>query len=595
MDSEFEIWQAGDATAQRRRLRAGTSNRLELPPEFFSDDRPVNFRGRTQVASNDWGGFSPPVQFWLNSFAPLAPDNVQILTPFPNPNGSIFIGWTHVRNPAMRDDEQTESQVQVRQDGGDWHTFPGGIYNMAEIPAGTFSTLAPVFVRASTRVGEDIWGEWSPEKEFELMETPPRAPVLTFPPPRPPGNSVTATNGVALRWSYNSPFDVFPSRFDIRYRIGDAETIESEEWVEVSTFSQCGLPAATTVTTRPEAMQKRLQWQVMAYGEAGDPGPWSDIARAFIIGVPQTPVVVDVTNSGRPQVTFSAQDAMAWEFEMAECDAFAEITYTTGERAFTGEFTHTAEKFIPNGNYFARLRISNEYGISSEWSTPFPFEISVAAPAAVKLTTANNLQFSTHLRFDGEGRTVYVYRAEIESGDFLRIARVEDANAFEDWTVRPGTRYKYFLRVVGENFGFADSNIETAKASFRETTIATADAPDNMLELLVQLGGKPTKNSQFSQEKTLTHFAGREKPVLQMGTHTSRDANLAFYVNLSDLERLEELAQSGQVLILRDWRLGVIFGTITGGIGGNAAGFGNHAQVSFSFTETDFPQEVEIL
>ena len=210
------------------------------------------------------------------------------------------------------------------------------------------------------------------------------------------------------------------------------------------------------------------------------------------------------------------------------------------------------------------------------------------------LKTANNLGYHNSLQFDGIGRTGYIYRAEFESDKYICIARVENMENFEDWTVRPKQRYKYFIRAIGENFGFADSDAESAMAEFKETTIAIADTPRDMVKLLSQLGGKPTKNSDFEQEKSLTYFAGREKPVVQIGAHTDRVVDLAFYVTLEDRDILEELAKSEKVLILRDWRLGVLYGSITGGIRADSDGFSAHCHVSFNFTETDYPVKVDI-
>jgi len=327
-----------------------------------------------------------------------------------------------------------------------------------------------------------------------------------------------------------------------------------------------------------------MEWQVRAWGALGDVGEWSNVGVAFIMGIPATPVIVQISNSNRPNIVYSAINAMAWELEIFQG---VNRIYTTGERAFEGIFTHQPLEFLPNGSYTARLRIINEYGLYSNWASR-NFTILVTPPEAVELRTANNLLYNTRLWFEGAGRDVYIYRAKVESDDFTNIAHVNNANNWEDWTVQPGQRYKYFIRVVGENFAFADSRIESAIANFKDTTIAIAEKPQNMVKLLYQLGVKPTKNSEFEKEKNLTHFAGREKPVLQVGTHSSRVLNLEFYVTLSEREKLEEFAQSGDVLILRDWRLGVVYGTITGGLRVMAGGISGFCQVSFGFTETDY-------
>jgi len=577
-DSETEVWQ-GSSTPQT--FRGYAENRAIVPALTFNANAPLTFRARTCSNLGGWGAWSATVEMPLAISPALAPQNVQILTEFTNPRGAIRISWMHTPNPEMPTDEQVNSEIRVRQGTANWLYFSGGVENYAHIPAFTFATTHPLEFQARTVTAINGVGEWSAVERIDLMDTPPLPPVLTH----PVNIAVRATDGVFLQWSYNSPYDIFPSRFDVRYRIGGGN------WEEIRIDSHGGIPAATNATTRAEINQSRLDWQVRAWSELHEAGEWSDITQAFIIGIPPTPVLVQVTNSGRPQIHFSARGAMAWEIEILKNGA---IVYTTGERAFVGSFIHIAERFFDNGEYEARLRIANEYGLYSEW-TALSFEISISPPTAIKLCSANNLNYRTRLWFSGAGRTGYVYRSQFENDNFIRIARVYDVETFEDWTVQPGQRYKYFIRTVSDNFGFSDSNLETAKADFKETVIAKTDTPHDMVKLLWQLGGMPTKNSEVQQDKTITNFAGREKPVLQIGVHHKRRAILAFYVSHTDRDKLEALAKSESVLILRDWRLGVLYGTITDGIVATADGFSDHVQVQFTFTETDYSEEVEII
>jgi len=605
VDSEAEVWQGSGA---RHILKGYSENRAIIPANTFTALAPINFRARTRTNLGGWGVWSNVAQIPLAISPPLAPIDLLPTTP-QNPRGVIRVSFTHLPNPEMPNDEQTGAEVRVRQGTGAWRTFTGSAENVAYLPAFTFTSYEQVEFQARTITAINGAGDWSLSERFDLKMTPPLPPELTF-----PVNIAVLPNNIFLQWSYNSPFDTFPSRFDIRHRINGGA------WTNLRTDSAGGLPAANSFTVNVANVQSRLEWQVRAWGALGDVGEWSDIATAFIMGIPQTPIIVQVSNSGRPLITFSSRDAMAWEIEVLQG---SNVIYSTGSRAFEGIFTHVMESFIANATYIARLRIINEYGISSAWATR-AFTISVTLPQAVELTTANNLEYFNSLRFDGIGRTVYVYRSEltevaqplpegsvagvspaewrgfggsapIENDDFTCIAHVDNAGGWEDWTVRPRQRYKYFVRVVGNNFAFADSNVETAIADFKDTTIALTEKPQGMVKLLVQLGSKPTKDSEFEKEKTLTHFAGREKPVLQIGEHTDRVVNLAFHVALDERDRLEELVRSGKVLILRDFRLGVIYGTITGAIRAQASDIAGCCFVTFSFTETDYLLDVKII
>jgi len=575
-DSQVEVWQG---TGTRIVISGGANNRAILPANTFTTLTPINFRARTHTNLGGWGTWSTQSSFSLAISPPLPPTELSP-TIAQNPRGIIRVSWLHNPNPEFPDDEQTNSEARFRQGTGAWQTFNGGALNQIELPAFTFATYVQVEFQTRTHTAINGWGEWSTSTQFELRSTPPLAPKLIL----PVRIAVRAADGVFLEWSYNSPYDIFPSRFDIRYRIGNTA------WSELRNDSQGGIPARTNAITRAELMQSSAEWQVRAYGELGDVGAWSDIEQFSIIGIPPTPVIVRVTNSGRPQIHFSAQNAMAWELKILQSD---KTVYSTGKKAFEGVFIHTANQFLANGNYLAKLRIANEYGLYSEWAT-LPFSISITPPEAIVLRTANNIEYHTRLHFNAIGRMGYIYRAELDSDKFIRIAQVDNVDNFEDWTVRPGQRYKYFFRAVGAGFSFADSMIETAISDFKETTIAVADTPYDMIKLLKQLGGNPTRNSDFYQEKSLTKFAGREKPVLQLGMHTEKTINLAFYITLAEYNKLEKLAKSNKVLILRDRQLGVIYGAITDGITVVNNGFSEDCNVRFNFTETDYNQEAKI-
>jgi len=580
-NSEVEVWQGAGA---RITISGGAENRAILPALTFEALVPINFRARTYTNLGGWGEWSEVATFNL-AISPSLPPTYLSPTTAQNPRGTIRASWLHTPNLEMPDDVQTDSQARFRQNNSPWVVFSGSELNQLELPAHTFTVYDNVEWQARTHTSINGWGEWSDIATFELRKTPPRPPILA----QPVNRAVPATAGAFLQWNYHSPYDNFPSRFDVRYRIeGDAD------WTEIQIDSQDGRPATSSAMTRSEEMQRSVEWQVRAYGKLGDVGEWSEIAMFSTIGSPQKPIIKNVTNSGRPEITFSVENPQftrAWEIEIRRNNG--EFVYTTGKRAFVGNLSHITERFFNNGHYLARLRIANEHGISSEWAN-LAFSIAVVPPEAVELSAANNLGFHNKLWFDAIGRMAYVYRAEIDSDKWLRIANVSNADSYEDWTVRPRQRYKYFIRVVSDNFGFADSNIETAMSKFLETTIATANAPYDTMKLLGQLDSKPTKDSDFKQEKTLTHVHGREKPIVQIGMHTDRVHALSFYVSLAGRDRLEELAKSSGTLILRDWRLGVTYGTITGGIRAGSDGFSSNCHVSFNFTETDYPQEVDI-
>lgn len=548
------------------------TNQYVFPANTFKIGK-VTFRVRNKTS--DWGPWSGYVSFDLVGVPPLAPTNLSPTTP-KDPRAAITFAWIFNNTPG-NPRTQTASEIEYTERGGQPIIVAiTGAINQYTFAANKFTTQEVSF-RVRNKAGDE-WGPWSNQVSFLLTNTPPLAPTLIF----PLNVSVSGINGALLEWVYNSPFDTFPSRFDVRYRV------DGGSWVTKTNYSSESNPAYSTVMTNPIISQSKVEWQVMAYGAAGDAGPWSAIGTFFTIGVPEKPVIVRVSNSNRPVIYFSATNMMAWELEIRQNDI---KIYETGSQPFLNVFTHTANQFFKNGNYLVRIRITNEYGLVSDWGE-LPFTINTVAPDALTLQVAINLRHFIRLHFNNTGKTVYVYRSELRKNNYLRIAMTKES-AFDDYTARPHQRYEYFVRVVNPDFSFADSNVEVGTLNFLQTTIAEYDNPIDMVKLMYQLDGKPTKDRTHSFEKTLTQFVGRKRPVLQIGEHSRKSLSLSFYCDFDTRERLEELNESSKVLIIRDWRLGVLYGTIDGNLQDSYAPDG--CVVSFAFAEVDFNEEVELI
>lgn len=489
-----------------------------------------------------------------------------------NPNSAITLSWLFNKGDSPTE-TQTGANLRYSINGGAWNNVNGlGVANTHTFPAGRFAAGNTIRwqVQTISTVGTS---DWSAQASFTLAITPPLAAILTY----PLNISVTGANGVMLEWTYNSQYDTKPSRFDVRYRI------DGGAWVEKSNSGQLSM------MTEPIAMQCKVEWQVLPYGEFGDVGPWSDIGTFYVIGMPEAPVIVEVTNSNRPTVYFSAVNVLSWELEVIRDYA---TVYGSGNVPFNNEFSHRLTGFLENGNYLARMRVYNEYGLSSGWAE-LAFTIDTIPPDAPRLKTGDNPQYGIDLYFGNDnGETVYIFRSEFEKDAYRCIGKTI-GNNYSDYTVRPRQRYKYFVRVVGADDGYADSNAVSGAVNFLETTLAECDNPDDMLMFLKQFGGKPQKNMSFEAEKTLTQFVGRKSPVLQVGEVTGKSIAFSFYCSVADYERLEALAQSEKVLLLRDWRVGALCGTITAGPQAKAQGL-DTCIVTFTFTQTFYDEEVAL-
>jgi len=525
---------------------------------------------------NPTTGYVTDTDAWLevtaNPLPALGPTGLLPIVP-QNPRGNIVFAWQHNPNPGLlAPDPQTASQIEISQDGA-IITSPiiNGTGNTYTLPANTLTTYTNVSYHVRTQTQYNDWGEWSSHVTFTLTAWPPLQPTLVF----PLNLSVNAENGVLLEFVYNSVYDSIPSGFDVRYRI------DSDAWINISNTGQL------SVLTDPIIGQHDVEWQVMAYGQLGDAGPWSAIGLFFSIGGPPAPAILGVTNSNRPQVAFTTANAVSFEMEFLQEGA---VIYKTGNQPLIG-MTFRVNEFFANGDYEVRLRIANQYGFNSAWVS-YQFTISTVAPQPLTLDIPSSHSLFARLYFDNPtGLTVYIHRAESGRGDFKRIAKTE-SNTYDDYTAAPYKEYVYFLRAVNPDFSFADSNKAKFYTKFPYTTVARESSKSNMLKLLRQIDDHPTKERSHSIEKTFTDFIGRVNPVIQLGNFTIKSLSYSFFCKPDERDLLEAYSESGEALVFRDKQFGTIFGQIDGAItdipklGGTIA--------SFAVRQVDYSEEVPL-
>ena len=503
-----------------------------------------------------------------------------------NPRGNIYFYWQHNPNPyLLADDPQTASQLEIYQPSTGAVYYPVVEGNDYTLPAHTFWDYGDVYVRVRTQTAYNDWGEWSGQISFALSQTAPLPPTLLF----PLNISVNAEGGMALEYSYNSYYDSTPTRFDVRYRLNDGGTPGA--WVYKS---NSGL---LIMMTDAIFGQHTVEWQVMAYGELGDPGAWSDIGVFYSIGVPQDPVILSVSNSNRPEATFIAANALSWEMGFYEN---GELVHITNNQPFSG-MTYRVNALFNNGNYTVRMRIANQYGLKSNWAY-LDFIIDTVSPEPLALEISKNIDFYARLYFNNPNNmTVFIHRAEI--GDkrrrgfepvYKRIAAV-DSNVYDDYTIAPDRDYVYFVRVVNPNFSFADSNTVKFGVKFPQTIIAPVSGMARMLKLVMQIDGPPSKERSHSIEKAFTQFVGRRSPVMQLGDHITKSLTYSFYCDNTERDILEEYSETNEPLIIRDRRFGTIYGQIDGEITDMPGMPGlDGTVVTFSVRQVDFQDEVAL-
>jgi len=504
---------------------------------------------------------------------PLAPTNIQP-TMTMNPKGNIRTTWSHAPNPnLLAPDPQVASQVQIVQGGITLKDFViSDTINTYVIPANTMTAYTQVTIRVRTQTQYNGWGPWG-QGTFNLATNPPLAPTPMF----PVGISVIGSAGVNLEFLYSSMYDATPSAFDGQYRI------DGGAWKSISNTT-----GALVLTTGVIDGQHTVDWQVRAYGALGDVGPWSSIVTFYTIGAPPPPIITAVSNSNRPTIFFSGSGVLSYDLAISNflygVYVKNNIPYVAGQ--------HTITELIPNGDYMVNIRIANQYGLKSTWTT-FYFTISVQQPPPLTLQVSRAIAFCNRLYFDNlASNNVYVYRSLADANKFKRIAKTVDVNYYDDYTAAPDERYVYYVRVVTANFAFADSNQVAGYTDFPYTTIATVTDRSNMLKLLRQVDNEPQRERKQQMERDFTNFIGRKYPVIQVGESVNELLSFSFYVTKQERNILRAYNELNNTLVVRDRKFGTIFGQIASGLSDKPDMDG--WVVSFDIQRSDYSEEVEL-
>lgn len=153
-----------------------------------------------------------------------------------------------------------------------------------------------------------------------------------------------------------------------------------------------------------------------------------------------------------------------------------------------------------------------------------------------------------------------VYRKGTNELNWIRIAKgiVNNGN-FTDYTPANRQNYQYKITGIGSNGTTADSDSINTSVTFRDAQLSLASDYTQYVNLVYN----PSRQQKKQVERVMMQFAGRENQVAEFGEHGSSDLSLSFSIlSIDDLNTLQSLIDSRQILLYRDNRGRRIFCTI---------------------------------
>lgn len=486
----------------------------------------------------------------------LYPDGLNL-----DARGVIRFSWKH--NSEEKKIQKGYVLKYSIDNGLNWVTIEKTTSNQYyDMPANTLPTTATVIWELETI--DEIDGEYysSPvaTAKFNTAITPQKAPTLTS----PLSGYLDGSKPIVFRWNFvGGTAEDKQGKYDLQYSLN-----QGVSWVTITNSSNQEEHILPENTFR----SGNIYWRVRTYNTYGDVSPYSEIGSFYVINSPPMPQITDVTNNARPVITWNSIEQQIYELQILKNDG---VIFETGSIPSESDRSYKLPMFLGDGEYLARLRVMNEYSLSSPW-VEYMFIISTTKPQKPIIRLFSS-EYSIVIRTEETSLRTLVYR------DDKMIGEIKEGY-FEDYTGENRKEYKYFIRAVDENDNFNDSDIKIGKCRFRDNTLALASKPNDFIKLRYGFNSEPQKSTKVGNVGSLIYFDGRKYPATEFTEFKEHAKTLSFFLrDKRELDNLIELIDKKQTLLYRDSEGENIYGTIFS-IDYEKTTFGY--DVSFTITKT---------
>lgn len=459
------------------------------------------------------------------------------LTPYGSP-ASGYIPKNAANTFSWQNAGEYDAYTAQSQTAAVFHYRVGtsGAWQTRSLTTGTSTTLATgtltgdvmqwyVSVTSSSDVTTD-----SPVYTLSTTEALPTATPIA-----PVGTIVDGTAPTEFSWSHEISTGSEQTAADLE------TSADGVSWSQLASVTGSAQTYTVPAGTLPAGT---LYWRVRTYNQDASPGDWSESAQIVVVAPPFVPAVT-VVSSPRPTVTWTAQGQEGYQVILGG--------YDSGQIYGTAK-SWTPPDYLPDGQYTARVRVVNVYGLWSDFGGTV-FTVSNTAGAAIALTAAqedgNAAMTWTASGYDG----FYIYR------DGEKIAETADL-AFTDRYAAAGT-HSYQIRGVysgSGNYGLSD----VVPLTITLDAIILTD-PETGAQLAVRhcLASNLEIQRQRSRAVTYQHYRGAALPSAEIAP--DEDETYSFAPVFLAAERENMLAFEavlGRVMHLRDIHGTALFGVI---------------------------------
>lgn len=463
----------------------------------------------------------------------LYPSNITL-----DARGIIRFNWKH------NSEEKTQQKGFTLQysinSGSTWTTVNRTTANQYyDMPADTLPTTGTILWRVKTIDSNGLESPYA-QTTFNTAIVPQKAPTLVS----PLSGYLDGSKPIVFKWNFvGGTSGDKQSKYDLQYSVNQGVT-----WTTVTLSSN-----AQEHTMLENTLQSgNIYWRVRTYNQFGDVSPYSEIGSFYVINSPPIPQILEVTNSGRPTIRWNSVEQQIYEIQILHNN---KVIFQTGKIPSSNDRSYKLGMFLDDGEYLVRLRVTNEYDLTSPWAE-YMFVLSTEKPEKPSIELFNG-EYSVTIKTDETTLKTLVYRDNKLIGEMIE-------GYFEDYTGENRKEYQYFIRVVNEeNDNFNDSDIRIGRCKFKGNTLALANNPKKFIKLKLGYQDIAKKSSTVGNTGSLIYFDGRKYPVVEFSEFKEYAKTSSFFIrNKEELNKLIELIDKKETVIYRDTDGEVIYGAI---------------------------------
>ena len=403
-------------------------------------------------------------------------------------------------------------------------------------------------------------------------DAPPDAPT----PIEPVGTYKDNKSVIRFSWQYNSPVGGEQTKFDLQW------SIDQSSWITISQTTAntyYDMPADTFPAGN-------VYWRVRTYNEYNEVSEYCAIQTFYAVGAPDTPAIYSVqTDTSRPVVSWSAFGQQFFRIQILADDV---IVFDSGDVPSISARSHKVTAFLEDGQYTARVRIRNEFGLYSDWSER-TFTIVTAKPSK-PLLAAQSSAHGIELFVSNPSVKTLIYRSE-NSEDFICIGEAKEG-VFKDYAVKSGVEYRYFVRSVTAVEAYTDSDKIIVQPHLKHAQIALVSDLTNIFVFTRSLDGPPKRSYSNSPGGSFVQYSGRSRPIWEPDEHSAAAWSMTYFLqNWSEVEKFINLYDRKETVLYRDAKGRKMYGIMTGlTIDDDRHGY----VVGFTVNEVDYIEEMEV-